>query len=179
LLRESRRDPDAFVVVCERHAGPLQRWLRGQTHDDHVVTELLAETFAEAWRVRRRFRDPGDGSARAWLFGIARNLLGHYRWEGTVAARARQRLGLQLERAPHDPFEELDERLSVAAGGDELHAAVAGLPAEQRAALELRVLDELAYDEVAKRLAVTRATARTRVFRALGALRTRMEGENR
>jgi RNA polymerase sigma-70 factor (ECF subfamily) len=47
------------------------------------------------------------------------------------------------------------------------------LPAEQRAALELRVVDELDYGEIGERLDVNAATARTRVHRALKTLRAR------
>jgi RNA polymerase sigma factor (sigma-70 family) len=178
LLRESRRDPDAFVTVCERHAGALHGWLRRQTRSDDVAAELLAETLAEAWRVRRRFRDPGDGSAAPWLFGIARNLLSHYRRRGAVAVRARERLGLRVEPA-HDPYEEVDERVSTAVDPSQLEAALAALPASQREALTMRVVGEREYEEIAGELEVSPATARTRVFRALGALRARLEGGDR
>ena len=45
------------------------------------------------------------------------------------------------------------------------------LPADQRSALELRVLEDLPYDGVASRLSITPENARMRVHRALGALR--------
>jgi len=75
LLRRSRRDPDSFVLLCQRHAGQLQGWLRSELRTDVLAREVLAETFAEAWFAARRFRDPDDGSAGAWLQGIARNLV--------------------------------------------------------------------------------------------------------
>jgi RNA polymerase sigma-70 factor (ECF subfamily) len=179
LLRESRRRPDAFVDVCERHVGALERWLRNEARDPHVAEELLAETLAEAWRVRRRFRDPGDGSAGPWLFGIARNLLARYRREGAVAARARDRLGLRLEPPVADPYEDVDRRLDGEARRAALSAAVAVLPAEQREALERRVLAGHGAGEVGAALNIAPATVRSRVHRALGALRERLEGANR
>jgi DNA-directed RNA polymerase specialized sigma24 family protein len=48
------------------------------------------------------------------------------------------------------------------------------LSAEQRRALELRVLDDLDYAAIGERLEITPAGARTRVFRALGTLRAQM-----
>jgi len=42
-------------------------------HD--AAFDLTAETFAQAWIMRRRFRDEAEGSAAPWLFGIARNVL--------------------------------------------------------------------------------------------------------
>ena len=44
------------------------------------------------------------------------------------------------------------------------------LPAEHRAALELRIVEERDYDDVAARLGVTEQTARARVSRGLRAL---------
>ena len=49
----------------------------------------------------------------------------------------------------------------------ELERALAELPADQRRALELRVVSELRYDEVAARLECTPVAARLRVSRAL------------
>ncbi|MCL4368472.1 MAG: sigma-70 family RNA polymerase sigma factor, partial [Actinobacteria bacterium] len=46
-------------------------------------------------------------------------------------------------------------------------AALDHLPDHERRALELRVLDELPYDEVAHKLTITPAAARLRVSRAL------------
>ena len=59
------------------------------------------------------------------------------------------------------------------------------LPADQRSAVELRVLEDLSYGRVAARLSITPENARMRVHRALGALRhhpsltTGMTGEPR
>jgi RNA polymerase sigma-70 factor (ECF subfamily) len=56
------------------------------------------------------------------------------------------------------------------------------LPADQRSALELRVLEDLPYDGVASRLSITPENARMRVHRALNALRRNhslMTGEQR
>jgi RNA polymerase sigma-70 factor (ECF subfamily) len=45
--------------------------------------------------------------------------------------------------------------------------ALEELPEHERDALELRVVDELSYDQVADRLAIRPAAARLRVSRAL------------
>ena len=179
LIRESRRRPDAFVEVCERHAADLTAWLRGQTRNADVADELLAETLAQAWRSRRRYRDPGTGSAKPWLFGIARNLHLRYRREGAVETRARRRLGMATGTSDGDPFADVDNRLAAATEGRVLADGIAMLPPEQREALALRIVGERDYDEIAAELAIRPATARTRVFRALSALRTHLEGGRR
>ena len=46
-----------------------------RTSDADAAHDLTAETFAQAWLVRHRFRDPRGRLAGPWLFGIARNLM--------------------------------------------------------------------------------------------------------
>ncbi len=94
LLRRSRRDAHAFWVVYDRHAPSLDTFLRRRTSDPTVAFELTAETFARAWISRDRFIDPGDGSARRWLFGIARNVLADSIRRRSLERRARDRLSL-------------------------------------------------------------------------------------
>lgn len=167
LLRRSRRDPDAFVEVCRRHSDALGAWLRAELHDEGVAAELLAETLSEAWFARGRFRDPGDGDARPWLFGIAKNLVRHLYRDRAIERRARLRLRLPV------PEEDAAAVLDRVAAAQE-RPALDELPDEQRRALELRVVDDLDYAEIGRRLDITTEGARTRVFRALGTLRAQL-----
>jgi RNA polymerase sigma-70 factor (ECF subfamily) len=170
LLRESRKRPEAFVEVCRRHAGELSAWLRRRVGAD-VADDLLAETFARAWYARRKFRDPGTGSAGPWLQGIAANVVRDYRRRGAIEARASRRLGLARTAAEEHGYAATVSRLDAHTRLDDFRDRLDELPAEQRAALELRVIDELDYDEIAERLDVSPTTARTRVHRALKTLR--------
>ncbi len=43
-------------IVFDRHARELRRWLVAETHDAEMANDILAETFATAWRRRRRAR---------------------------------------------------------------------------------------------------------------------------
>jgi RNA polymerase sigma-70 factor (ECF subfamily) len=167
LLRRSRRDPDAFVEVCGRHADALGAWLRAELQDDSAAGELLAETLSEAWFSRGRFRDPGDGDARPWLFGIAKNLVRRLYRERAIERRARLRLKLPV---PEEDAAAVLDRVAAA----QARLSLDGLPDEQRRALELRVVDDLDYAEIGERLHITPEGARTRVFRALGTLRAQI-----
>jgi RNA polymerase sigma factor (sigma-70 family) len=172
LLRRSLRHPDSFVEVCRRHSAALDGWLAAELRDDGLARELLAETLAEAWFCRRRFVDRGDGSARPWLFGIAHNLVRRVRRDRAIETRARARLGLPTPEA--DAYTELIERLAAEQQLGSAAEQLERLPIEQRDALELRVLQELDYDEIGHRLDITPEGARTRVFRALGTLRSQL-----
>jgi len=171
LIRECAKRPEAFVEVCERHAHAIRGWLRSESGSDELSAELLAETLAQAWYSRRRFRDPGGGSARPWLFGIASNLLRRHRRAGAVERRARLRLGIPLEFSSEDAYADVDARLSASTAARRLSLEIGALSPEQRQVLRLRVVAGLEYHEIATRLAITTGTARIRVFRALKALR--------
>jgi RNA polymerase sigma-70 factor (ECF subfamily) len=165
--------PDDISALYEQHADLILRFLMRRTFDGQVAVDLLAETFAVAYEKRRKFR--GEGEARGWLFGIAGNLLADYFRSGAAERRAVGRLGVVV---PHVDDEEL-KRIEDLAETAELRAHVAnamrGLSEDQRAAVELRVVQERGYDEIAQQLGVSEQVARARVSRGLKALRDGME----
>ncbi len=169
LLQRAQRDPDAFIVVCRRHAERLEGWLRKELRDDARAQEILAETLAAAWFSSRRFRDQGEG-AGPWLHGIARNLVLRLRRDGAIESRARARLGLPVAEA--DVYDGVLDRLGAEQELERM--SLDRLPAEQRQALELRVVEVLDYAEVGERLRISPQAARVRVFRALNSLRSQM-----
>jgi RNA polymerase sigma-70 factor (ECF subfamily) len=177
LLAAAHRDPKVFKEFYERYALMIGFWLRRRTGSDDIAAELTAETFAQAWLSLRRFKGTDDDSGAPWLFGIARNLLGTYLRKRRVATAGRLKLGMSVARQGDDEFEQVEERLTAEAIAPHLCDAVATLPAEQRAALELRTIAQLPYADVAERLGCTENAARLRVSRALGTLRESLQGE--
>lgn len=161
LIQASGSDAAAFGALYERHALRVYVWCHRRL--GWAASDVTAETFAQAWLSRDRFRDEHGGSALPWLLGIARNVLRETIRRDRVETGARERLGLPLDLSPDD-YGAVEDRLSPRAS---LAAALEQLPAHERDALELRVVDELAYDQVADRLAIRPAAARLRVSRAL------------
>src|SRR5215207_1421528 len=164
LLAAARSDPDAFAELYRRHARAVHRFFRGRA-PSRVAGELTAETFAQAALSLRRFRDRADGSALPWLYGIARNLLRRYHEHERVESRARERLGMPV-RAYDLDVEAAGDRLDAERAAPALAAALDSLPPGQRQAVELRVVGELPYDEVASSLGCSEVAARIRVTRA-------------
>src|SRR3982751_3777881 len=152
LLVAARTDPQAFREFYERYAVWMRSWFQRQTGCEAAALDLTAETFAQAWRMLRRFRDMADGSGAPWLFGIARNLLRQYHKHNRIETAARARLGLPFDYEGTEAYEAVDERIAATALRSQLQDAVESLPSEQRAALELRVVQQLPYDEVAHTL---------------------------
>jgi RNA polymerase sigma factor (sigma-70 family) len=167
LLAAARTDAGAFRELYDRYADRVLGYHLRRCRDDDAAHELTAETFAQAWLVRARFRDECGGSAGPWLFGIARNVLLASVRKRALEDSARERLGM-LARPAAEPDETWLEGLDEAL--DEL-------PESQRRAIELRVLEDRGYDDVAAALGTTPAAARVRVHRGLTALRTRLGKE--
>jgi RNA polymerase sigma-70 factor (ECF subfamily) len=163
-----------FTELYRRHATEVYSWFRARIR--WAAADLTAETFAQAWISRRRFRDDRDGSALPWLLGIGRNVLRESARRDRVETRARERLGLPLDLAAEEGYDAVDERISPRQA---LADALDGLPRHERHALELRVVDGLAYAEVADRLAIRPAAARLRVSRALRRLAQLVPKEER
>jgi RNA polymerase sigma factor (sigma-70 family) len=160
----------SFGVVYARESERVLVFLARRTLDAEVAMDLTAETFAQAWRGWPRVRVESEVEVRALLFTIARRQLARYLRRGRIERRALERLGLLAPMLAEDDLAEIER----AAGLGPLRAALAaeleGLGARQREALQLRIVQELSYEEVARRLGVNEPTARARVSRALRSL---------
>jgi RNA polymerase sigma-70 factor, ECF subfamily len=173
LIRAAHRDPTAFPALYDRYARRAVGWARRDGVPEADVVDLVGELFAQAWRSLRRYRDPGDGSAGAWLHGISRHLVASYHRRGRAEDAARRRLGLELDYGGAHDEELPGER------GDALDDALAELPPAQAAAVRLRVVDELAYEDIGLRLSCTPVAARKQVSLGLRTLRAALKEESR
>lgn len=172
LLIASRRDAQAFACLYDRHSAAIGRFLEHRAGAD-ASQELFAETFAQAWCSRRRFR-PGKGPARGWLFGIAQHLLHQYYRRHAVEDRGRRRLGVVVDVTPAGS-DEAHARADAAALRAELADGLASLGTKTSQAVLLRVVDDLSYEEIAAALGCSSQAARLRVSRGLRALKRRSE----
>jgi RNA polymerase sigma factor (sigma-70 family) len=173
LLVRARSDPEAIGELFSRHARALERFLFSETRDISVAAELTAETFAVVLRSAHRFRGTTDEEAVSFLYGISRNLARGWRRRGRIDHAARSRLHMPV-RDPADFMSEVEERATADVLAQRLERAVRALPGDQRAAVELRVVAELSYGEVASRLGCSEPAARQRVARGLRTLKERL-----
>src|SRR5919106_3732649 len=104
-LRRAVREPSAFADFYTRHASDLLVFFMRRTFDLEAARDLTAETFAQAFRHRRRFRGSTEAEAGAWLYGIARNQLSHYARAGQVERKALTRLGIRLPTVSDDDYQ--------------------------------------------------------------------------
>lgn len=177
LLRLSRTRREAFGEFYRRHAENLLRFFVHRTLDPDVAAELTAETFAQAFASRLRFRDRGQGGA-GWLYATGRHQLGRFYRHGAVDARARARLGMPRREVSPEDYERIEELIDSKGVRDGVAEAFSALPAGQREALMLRVIDGRTYQEIARTLSCTEQTARARVSRGLRRLARLLDAES-
>ncbi len=142
--------------------GPgLLTYLRRRLGDRHTAEDVFQETFCQAARHLERLAEAA--SPRAWLFTIARNL--------AVTVRRRQRPVGELTVEPAGAEPVADARLEA------MRAAIAELPEAMRETLELRLRDELSYEEIAAVLGLPIGTVRSRLHHAVQRLRETIRAE--
>jgi len=146
---------DRIELLYSQHGPDLLRYLQRAFAQSAGAEDLLQETFLRAMVGRERLQSAV--SARAWLFGIARNV-------GLDAVRRPRPGGLPDELAAPWPRAE-DDRLEM------VRAAMDRLPPDQREALELRLTGELSYEEIASVTGVPVGTVRSRLHHAVRRLR--------
>jgi RNA polymerase sigma factor (sigma-70 family) len=167
-------EPGMFAEVYRRHAIAVVSWVYRRTLDAHLAADITAETFAQAWLHRRRFR-ADEESARPWLIGIARNLLRRYHRRLRIEDRARRSLGMPVRDLDPESERRIEDLVEAETWRPRLSAALDVLPDSQREAVRLRVIDDLPYAEVATRLECSEGAARVRVSRALSTLQRELE----
>jgi RNA polymerase sigma factor (sigma-70 family) len=145
-------------------------FLTRRTLDGEVALELTAETFAQAWRGWPRVREDSREEMRAWLFTVARRQLGHYLRRGQAQRTAVRRLGIRTPSVHEDDLSAIEEAAGLGDLRLGLTVELERLSGEQREALQLRVVEEMPYEDMARRLGVSEQAARARVSRGLRAL---------
>jgi RNA polymerase sigma-70 factor (ECF subfamily) len=163
-------DSEEFARLYATHSRRMVAFFARRTYDAQLALDLTAETFAQAFSGRRRFRGTTEEEAAAWLFTIANRQLTRYWRRGRAEQRAVRRLGLQVPVLDHDDAARIIDLAGLADVRAALAEELARLPEPTQQALQLRVVEERDYREVAQLLGTTEMTARARVSRGLLAL---------
>jgi RNA polymerase sigma factor (sigma-70 family) len=169
-------DDAGFSGLYRTAAQDVVVFFARRTYDPETAADLMAETFARAYLGRRRFRGSTEEEARAWLFGIARRRFAMYVRRGKAERRAVRRLGLERPQLVEGEYARIEELAGLDAMRGTLAKHLSRLAPTQRRALELRVVRELPYPDVADRLGISEQAARARVSRALRALGSALDG---
>jgi RNA polymerase sigma-70 factor, ECF subfamily len=156
------------------HAEELLGYFARRTMQAETAVEMVGETFARAFAHRASFRGERELEELAWVYGIARALLADFFRRGRVQRAALARLGVQIPELVDADFDRIEELAGLEALRRRLGEELELLSGEHREALQLRILEERSYAEVARMLDVSEQVARARVSRALRRLRSQM-----
>ena len=176
VQRTQRGDLRAFDLLVLKYQGRIAALVSRYVSDPSEVEDVTQEAFIKAYRAIDKFR--GDSAFYTWLYRIAANAAKNY----LVSKRRRPSADATLEDAEVGQQAELLADVGTpeaVAMGEELAAvvedALAGLPEELQAALTLRELEGLSYDDIAVALDCPVGTVRSRIFRAREAIDERVK----
>lgn len=149
----------AFIAVHKESYPRVYRFVRRRVESAEVAEELAADVFRVAWQ---KWGD-GPRTDPAWLFTVARNLIGN-------AYRSRDR-----QLALQEKLRSASELRSGAESEDlVVHGVMAALRENERDILQLAYWDEMSMAEIAGVLECSESAARVRLHRARAAFRKQM-----
>lgn len=161
-------DADAYADLVERYGGRVYNVALRITHDPDAARDCAQDAFIRAYRALHQY-DPSYPFG-PWIFRITTNASLNFIQRG----RGREITVEELPDAPEAP--DAGPELSAVRKEEltEVLAAMAELPPAYRAALTLRHMQQLSYQEVADALGIPLGTVKTHLHRARAALKARM-----
>lgn len=169
-------DQGTVLTLYESSARGLHRYLARRVGAE-VADDLVAEAFLVLWEQRVGQSFDAD-SGRAWLYGVATNLLRRH-----VRSEERRLRAWSREHTRRTDVDDIGERVADVADAASMAGPLAGMLAalrpEERDVLLLSAWADLAPAEIAVALEVPVVTVRTRLHRARARLRTRLAADPR
>jgi RNA polymerase sigma-70 factor (ECF subfamily) len=158
-----------FEQLYRANIAAVTAYFARRSADPQTVADLTADTFVEAITSFGTF-DPRKGTARAWVFGIARRIYAaHCEAYSRQQARVLRLAGRRELDA--DQVGELVDRIDAERDGRALVSELAVLPALDRAVVELVDIAGLRTKEAASVLGLSGGAVRMRLMRARARLR--------
>jgi RNA polymerase sigma factor (sigma-70 family) len=167
---DARERPETFDAVYGAYWDAMLRFMVRRTFDAEVAFDLTAETFTKMLAHIREFRGETEIAGQAWMWTIARSELTKWHKSGDVARRYRDRLNIDHRSPGTDELDRIEELADVEPLRRIVQRALTTLEPGPRQVLELRVIQEWSYDEVADELGISSNAAQIRVARALALL---------
>ena len=178
LIARSKRDPEAFGQIYDRHFSGVFRYVLYRVADVALAEDLVAQTFYKALKHLGRFRWTGI-SICAWLYRIATNEINsHFRRSGKATFTDVERLSEGLSDEENRPDRELEAAETVMLANKRfvlLNRCIQHLKPDEQTLLTLRYFDRKRLAEIAEILGVKEGTLRMRHKRALEKLRIQLQ----
>jgi RNA polymerase sigma-70 factor, ECF subfamily len=168
LIEAAQKDPARFAELYENNFERVYAYVVRRVVDRAETEDLTAEVFHHALANLKNYEWRGIPFA-AWLFRIAANLVSDRRQRQSREHPADDAEQIESIEAGSGGFEEVERRAT-------LFRLVDNLPVEQQRVVVLRFVEQKSIKEVAREIRKSEGAVKQLQFRALTALRARMEG---
>ena len=176
--RAQKGDKRAFGLLVEKYQRKLARLLSRFVRDSAEVEDVTQEAFIKAYRALPNFR--GDSAFYTWLYRIGINTAKN----PLMAAGRKAPTSTSVDSEEAEGLEEggqlrdinTPESLLLSREiGDTVNAAMLALPEDLRAAIQLREMEGMSYEDIAQIMNCPIGTVRSRIFRAREAIAERLK----
>ena len=177
VARAQRGDKQAFELLVEKYQRKLARLLSRFIRDPAEVEDVTQEAFIKAYRALPAFR--GDSAFYTWLYRIGINTAKNY----LMAMGRRAPTSTEVEAEEAEGFEEGEQLRDINTPESMLlsseiastvNATIEQLPEELRTAIQMREIEGMSYEDIAKAMDCPIGTVRSRIFRAREAIAERL-----
>jgi len=167
--RAQRGDKRAFGLLVEKYQRKLGRLLARFIRDPAEVEDVTQEAFIKAYRALPAFR--GDSAFYTWLYRIGINTAKNY----LMALGRRAPTSTEVEAGDAESFEDGEQLRDIntpesmllsAEIARTVNATIEELPEELRTAIQLREIEGMSYEDIARVMDCPIGTVRSRIFRA-------------
>src|SRR5690242_14112176 len=171
--RAQRGDKAAFELLVVKYQRKLERLLSRVIRDPAEIEDVAQEAFIKAYRALPNFR--GDSAFYTWLYRIGINTAKNY----LIALGRRAPTSTEVEAEEAEGFEEGEQLRDINTPESVLlsneiaqtvNATIERLPEELRTAIQLREIEGMSYEDIAKVMDCPIGTVRSRIFRAREAI---------
>jgi RNA polymerase sigma-70 factor (ECF subfamily) len=175
--RAQRGDKRAFELLVEKYQRKLGRLLARFIRDPAEVEDVTQEAFIKAYRALPAFR--GDSAFYTWLYRIGINTAKNY----LMALGRRAPTSTEVDAEDAEGFEDGEQLRDINTPESMLlskeiaatvNAAIEELPEELRTAIQLREIEGMSYEDIARIMDCPIGTVRSRIFRAREAIAERL-----
>lgn len=180
IRRAQRGDADAFEQLLLEHQKNVYNLCYRMAGNPDDAMDLSQETFLRAWRCLDQYQFASAFST--WLYRLCSNIcidfLRKRRRQQTVPLTFEDADGEEQTYAVPDAQPLPEEQVELKLTREILQAAMAQLLPEHRAVLQLRVVNEMSYEQIADVLDIQIGTVKSRLSRARNQLKKILERGN-
>ena len=180
IRRAQRGDADAFEQLLLEHQKNVYNLCYRMAGNPDDAMDLSQETFLRAWRFLDQYQFASAFST--WLYRLCSNIcidfLRRRRRQQTVPLTIEDADGEEQTYAVPDAQPLPEEQVELKLTRETLAAAMAQLLPEHRAVLQLRVVNEMSYEQISDVLDIQIGTVKSRLSRARNQLKKILERGN-